>query len=83
MGESKKESTTAKNELSFSDLPPIADLQITVPESECVEIGTVSGIVDTLGMHQHNNLFQKPFVIRVTTDINNLSNILNCSLFQF
>lgn len=63
MGESKKEPTGVKNDLSFGDLPPIADLQITVPESECVEIGTVSGIVDTLGMHQYSNFAQKIFVM--------------------
>lgn len=38
-----------KGELGIDDLPPIAELTITVPESECVELGCVSGIVDTLG----------------------------------
>lgn len=39
----------AKGELGIEDLPPIAELTITVPESECVELGKISGIVDTLG----------------------------------
>lgn len=38
-----------KGELGMDDLPPIAELTITVPESECVELGSISGIVDTLG----------------------------------
>lgn len=38
-----------KGELGMDDLPPIAELTITVPESECVELGNISGIVDTLG----------------------------------
>lgn len=48
--DSAKPHNSTKNELSFADLPPIADLKITVPESECVEIGAISGIVGTLGM---------------------------------
>lgn len=39
----------AKGEFSIDDLPPIEELTITVPESECVELGKVSGIVGTLG----------------------------------
>lgn len=39
----------AKGEFGIEDLPPIAELTITVPESECVELGKISGIVDTLG----------------------------------
>lgn len=39
----------AKGELGIDDLPPIAELTITVPESECIQLGTVSGIVETLG----------------------------------
>lgn len=38
-----------KGELGIDDLPPIAELTITVPESECVELGNISGIVETLG----------------------------------
>lgn len=50
MGDTSKEKSGVKSDMSFADLPPIADLKITVPESECVEIGSVSGIVDTLVM---------------------------------
>lgn len=39
----------AKGEFTIDDLPPIDELTITVPESECVELGKVSGIVGTLG----------------------------------
>lgn len=39
----------AKGELGMADLPPIQDLTISVPESECIHLGAVSGIVDTLG----------------------------------
>lgn len=39
----------AKGELGIKDLPPIQELTITVGESECVEMGKISGIVDTLG----------------------------------
>lgn len=39
----------AKGEFGIDDLPPIADLTITVPESECIQLGTISGCVDTLG----------------------------------
>lgn len=55
--DSTKSHNATKNELLFADLPPIADLKITVPESECVEIGAISGIVDTLGMSTFHNLF--------------------------
>lgn len=40
----------AKGEFTIDDLPPIDELTITVPESECVELGKVSGIVGTLGL---------------------------------
>lgn len=43
----------AKGELGIEDLPPIEELTITVPESECKQLGTISGIVDTMG----NTLF--------------------------
>lgn len=39
----------AIGELGIEDLPPIAELTITVAESECKELGKISGIVDTLG----------------------------------
>lgn len=40
----------AKGELGINDLPPIEDLTIKISEAECVQIGHVSGIVETLGM---------------------------------
>lgn len=39
----------AKGEFGIDDLPPIANLTITVPESECIQLGTISGMVETLG----------------------------------
>lgn len=39
----------AIGELGIEDLPPIAELTLTVLESDCVELGKISGIVDTLG----------------------------------
>lgn len=44
-----KETKETKGEVGMNDLPPIAELTITVPESDCVEFGKVSNIVDTLG----------------------------------
>lgn len=38
-----------KGELSIDELPPIQDLQITVDQRECMEIGTITSIVDQLG----------------------------------
>jgi len=35
-------------EITSSDLPPIEDLQITVEEKECINVGTVSSCVDDL-----------------------------------
>lgn len=35
-------------DLSYTDLPPIEDLKISVPEDECEEIGTITNIVDIL-----------------------------------
>lgn len=43
----------AKGEFGIEDLPPIADLTITVPESECIQLGTISGVVGTLGSFHH------------------------------
>ncbi|XP_067003489.2 H/ACA ribonucleoprotein complex non-core subunit NAF1 [Anabrus simplex] len=37
-----------KGELSISDLPPIEDLHISVPEQECMELGHIESIVGTL-----------------------------------
>lgn len=39
----------AKGELGIEDLPPIEELTITVAESDCVELGKISGVVETLG----------------------------------
>lgn len=38
----------AKGEMLIDDLPPIQDLQITVPEDECIELGKIHSIVDQL-----------------------------------
>lgn len=40
----------AKGEVRVEDLPPIEELSITVAESDCVQLGTVHSVVDTLGM---------------------------------
>lgn len=45
----KREPLKVKGELTIDDLPPIQDLQITVDERECIEIGVVTTIVDQLG----------------------------------
>lgn len=45
----RREPLKVKGELSMDDLPPIQDLQITVDERECMEIGAVTTIVDQLG----------------------------------
>lgn len=37
-----------KGEMLLEDLPPIQDLHITVPETECVELGKIHSIVDQL-----------------------------------
>jgi H/ACA ribonucleoprotein complex non-core subunit NAF1 len=37
-----------KGEMLLSDLPPIEDLQISVDEKECLEIGKISSIVEQL-----------------------------------
>lgn len=38
-----------RGELLPEDLPPIEDLKISVPESECLEVGKVLNIVGNLG----------------------------------
>ncbi|GBP08017.1 hypothetical protein EVAR_71531_1 [Eumeta japonica] len=38
----------AKGELLLEDLAPIQDLQITVPENDCIEFGKIHSIVDQL-----------------------------------
>lgn len=42
-------SVKTKGELSLDDLPPIEDLEISVDENKCKEIGTVYCIVDSQG----------------------------------
>ena len=44
----KRDPLKVKGELLISDLPPIEDLKITVPENECLEIGIITSIVDQL-----------------------------------
>ncbi|XP_013107085.2 H/ACA ribonucleoprotein complex non-core subunit NAF1 isoform X1 [Stomoxys calcitrans] len=43
-----KPKVRAKGELLIEDLPPIHDLQITVTEDECIELGKIHSIVDQL-----------------------------------
>jgi H/ACA ribonucleoprotein complex non-core subunit NAF1 len=45
----KRDPPKVKGEMLLSDLPPIEDLQITVDEKECLEIGRISTIVEELG----------------------------------
>lgn len=44
----KKPPPRVKGELLPSDLPPIEDLHITVPEYECIKIGVISSIVNEM-----------------------------------
>ena len=44
----KQNQKKSKHEFSLSDLPPIEDLHITVPDYECILLGKVSSVVDTL-----------------------------------
>lgn len=44
----KREPLKVKGEMTIDELPPIADLQITVDERECTEIGVITTIVDQL-----------------------------------
>ncbi|XP_065356351.1 H/ACA ribonucleoprotein complex non-core subunit NAF1 [Calliphora vicina] len=37
-----------KGEMLLEDLPPIQDLQITVPEDQCIEFGKIHSVVDQL-----------------------------------
>lgn len=53
----KKPPIKVKGELLLEDLPPIQDLEIEVDEKECLEIGTVTSIVDQLVLvegYQHS-----------------------------
>lgn len=36
-------------EILLDDLPPIEELHITVPETDCMEVGKVSAIVNQMG----------------------------------
>lgn len=45
----KREPLKVKGELTIDDLPPIQDLQISIDQRECMEIGTITTIVDQLG----------------------------------
>lgn len=45
----KREPPKVKGEMSLDELPPIQDLQISVDEKECLEIGKVTSIVEQLG----------------------------------
>lgn len=38
--------------MTLEDLPAIEDLQITVDESQCIEIGIITTVVDQLGKVQ-------------------------------
>lgn len=44
----KPKKSKLPRDLSFTDLPPIEDLKISVPEDECEEVGTITSIVETL-----------------------------------
>lgn len=48
----RREPLKVKGEMSIDELPPIDDLQITVDERECTEIGVITTIVDQLGKLQ-------------------------------
>lgn len=39
----------AKGEMRLSDLPPIENLHISVPEVKCCKLGCVSSVIDILG----------------------------------
>jgi hypothetical protein len=44
----------------LDDLPPIEELHITVPETDCMEVGKVSAIVNQMGkfIGAYNQFFQ-------------------------
>lgn len=39
----------AKGEMRLSDLPPIENLHISIPEVKCCKLGSVSSVIDILG----------------------------------
>lgn len=45
----KKIAPKVKGEMGLEDLPPIEDLTISVPNKECILMGTIYDIVDRLG----------------------------------
>lgn len=47
-----------KGELDINELPPIEELKICVSEEECIEIGSITSIVDLLGIILAIYLFQ-------------------------
>jgi H/ACA ribonucleoprotein complex non-core subunit NAF1 len=46
-----KDPMKTRGEILIEDLPPIQDLQINVPEEDCIQLGKISSIVDQLGMY--------------------------------
>lgn len=48
-GEQADKPKKIRKEFTIRDLPPIGDLTMTVSESECIKLGTISGTVDLLG----------------------------------
>lgn len=44
----KRQPPKCQGELLLDDLPPIEDLHITVPEQDCVELGSVSSVIEQL-----------------------------------
>lgn len=59
----KKEPLKVKGELTLNDLPPIQDLQISIDERECMEIGVVTTIVDQLGEFAFDNRWFIIFIV--------------------
>jgi hypothetical protein len=53
----KKDPMKTRGEILIEDLPPIQDLQISVPAEECMELGKISNIVDQLGMCELELIF--------------------------
>lgn len=49
-GIKSKQKKEYMSDLPLSELPPVEKLTISVPEEECQEIGTISSVVDTLGI---------------------------------
>jgi UDP-N-acetylglucosamine enolpyruvyl transferase len=62
-------SVLTKGELGIEDLPPIEDLNVSVEENKCKEIGTINSIVDTQG---EINFHVSHILFRLLTWINNI-----------